>query len=127
MNAKLLGAAFGLALVVVALVAAPAFAIHPNDSANLEISHTLGDGSAVICDATPANLDDTSVANTRHRWIECANPASNTLTVRIGGSSVGANAAGLAPGQTKILLLGAGLVPKCYASGPQTIQCTESY
>lgn len=86
---------------------------------------TAGTGVAVACDTTPAAIDDTSVANTNGRTIECCNPSTNTVTVRIGGTSVGANAAGTEPGVCKALTVGSAAVVKCYAASSTTIQCTE--
>ena len=86
---------------------------------------TLGTGAAVACTSPPVSVDDTSVTNTTARTIVCANPSTNTVVVRIGGATVGANAAGLEPGQTITLDVKGDVVPKCYAASSTTIQCTE--
>jgi hypothetical protein len=86
---------------------------------------TAGTGVAVACDTTPAAIDDTSTANTNGRLVECCNPSTNTVTVRIGGTSVGANAAGTEPGVCKAVTLGPSAVLKCYAASTTTIQCVE--
>lgn len=86
---------------------------------------TLGTGAAVACTNPAAVLDDASVANTIDRWIVVANPSTNTVTVRIGGASAGANAAGLEPGQSVALFIAANTVIKCYAASSTTVQVTE--
>ena len=127
--------------LVFALVALPLVALALQDEYGLSYSSaypvpvsTLGGGSivttagtgvAVVCNTTPAAIDDTSIANTSPRTVECCNPSTNTVTVRIGGAAVGANAAGTEPSICKTVPLAASAVLGCYAASATTIQCTE--
>ena len=126
---KLFGPLAGLLVGLMIAVAGSALALSEHEIENGGVIKVLGTGVAVTCDTTPntgSDCDDTSIANTEAiRTLECCNPDTNTVTVRIGGTSVGANAAGLAPGICKTWTLAASVVPKCYAASSTTIQCTE--
>ena len=112
--------AIGVALGALVSLARPASA----EVTLTDAIRILGDGVSVVCDAVPATIDDTDVANdVPFRIVVCVNDSA--LSVRIAGTPTAATPATHPGGEPWRAKLSANVVPKCYAAAPATIQCQE--